>query len=77
MKEKHSFSVQLNSRNHVKNMSLCGETEVLIEGYLGELTSIGIIEDAILEIQGTHGVLNVDLTQDQLKQFLNPKEAQT
>lgn len=76
MKEKHSFSVQLKSKGNLKNMSLCGETEVFLEGYLGELTSIGIIEDAIFEIKGAYGVLNIDLTQDQLKQFLNSKEAQ-
>ena len=74
MKDKHSFSVQLNSKDHVKNMSLCDETEVLFEGYLGELESLGIIEEAVLEIKGNNGSLRVDLTPDQLKQLLDPKE---
>ena len=74
MKNKHSFSVLLKSKDHVKNVSLSDETEVLFEGYLGELKSIGIIEEAVLEIKGSNGGLRVDLTLDQLKQFLNPKE---
>lgn len=60
----------------MKNVSLSEETEVLFEGYLGELKNIGIIEEAILEIKGTYGVLKIDLTPNQFKQLLNPKEAQ-
>ena len=74
MKDKHSFLVQLNNKDHVKNVSFCDETEVLFEGYLGELESLGIIEEAILEIKGNNGSLRVDLTPDQLKQLLNPKK---
>jgi hypothetical protein len=74
MKDKHSFSVQLKSKDHVKNVSLSDETEIVFEGYLGELTYIRIIEEAILEIKGTFGVLKVDLTQNELKKFLKQKE---
>jgi hypothetical protein len=74
MKDKHSFSVQLKSKDHVKNVSLNDETEIVFEGYLGELTYIRIIEEAILEIKGTFGVLKVDLTQNELKKFLKQKE---
>ena len=77
MKENHSFSVQLNSKEHVKCVSLADKTEVLIEGYLGELKSLGIIEEAVVEIKGSNGVLRVDLTLDQLKQLMNPKEVKS
>lgn len=76
MKDEHSFSVQLKGKEHVKNVSLSNETEVIFEGYLGELESLGIIEEAIIEIKGVNGVLRVDLTRNQLMQLLNMKEAQ-
>ena len=76
MKDKHAFSVQLKSKDHVKNVSLSDETEILFEGYLGELDSLGVIEEAIIEIKGDNGVLRVDLTRDQLMKLLNPKEEQ-
>lgn len=76
MKDKHSFSVQLKSKDHVKNVSLSNETEILFEGYLGELESLGLIEGALVEIKGHNGVLRVDLTRDQLLQLLNPRGEQ-
>jgi hypothetical protein len=76
MKDEHSFSVQLKSKDHVKNVSLSDETEVLFEGYLGELESLGLIEGALLEIKGCKGVLRVDLTRDQLMQLLKPRGEQ-
>jgi hypothetical protein len=76
MKEKHSFSVQLNSRDHVKNMSLGDDSEVLFEGYLGELESLGLIEEAVIEIKGCNGILRTDLSRDQLIRLLYPRGEQ-
>ena len=73
MKENHSFSVQLKCKEYVKTVSLADETEVLFEGYLGELESLGIIEEAVVEIKGSKGVLRVDLTRSQLMQLLTHK----
>ena len=74
MKENHSFSVQLKGKDHVKCVSLADNTEVLIEGYLGELESLGIIEEAVIEIKGSKGVLRVDLTRSQLMQLLKKRD---
>ena len=57
----------------MKNMSLNDDKEVLFEGYLGKLESLGLIEEAVLEIKGVNGVLRIDLTQSQLEQLLNPR----
>ncbi|MCB2172030.1 hypothetical protein KQH65_04770 [archaeon] len=70
MKNEHSFSIQLNHKDHVKNVSLGEETEVLFEGYLGELKSLGLIEEAVVEIKGSNGVLRIDLTRDQIMQMI-------
>ena len=77
MKNEHSFSIQLKNRDHVKNVSLGDETEVLFEGYLGELESLGLIEEAVVEIKGSNGVLRIDLTRDQLMQILQKESNQS
>lgn len=77
MKNEHSFSIQLISRDHVKNVSLGDETEVLFEGYLGELESLGLIEEAVVEIKGSNGVLRIDLTRDQVIQILQKESNQS
>ena len=71
-----SFSVELKSKKFVKSFSLSnkGREGVLIEGGLGELEEIGILEDAILLIHGTTGTLRVDLAEDELRKMLAKKE---
>ena len=71
------FSIEMNSKRHVKNISISDESHnrVLFEGYLGNLAKLGMIEDAILEITGTNGVFRIDLTERQLQKILNQKEA--
>ena len=78
MKKLHSFSVQLSSKKFVKNVSLSDSTkdEVLFEGFLGELESLGIIDDAVLEFKGSSGVLRIDLTRDELNRLLSLKEGE-
>ncbi len=58
------FSVELNSKNQVKSLSLLdgGQTEsVLIEGTIGNLVEATFTEGIILEVTGTKGVLRIDL----------------
>ena len=52
MRDEYSFSIQLNGKEHVKNVSINDDKEVLFEGYLGKLESLGLIEEAVLEIKG-------------------------
>lgn len=42
----------------------------MIEGYLGELEEVGLIEGIMLEIRGTNGTLRMDLNEEELKKFL-------
>lgn len=42
-----------------------GET-VLVEGFLGELEEVSLIEGAMLELRGSHGVLRIDLKKEEL-----------
>ena len=64
-----SFSIELISKDHIKRVSLPDGSgdRLLIEGLLGELVEIVLIEDILLEVRGTMGVLRIDLTREELE----------
>jgi hypothetical protein len=43
---------------------------VLIEGFLGELEAVDLVEGVMLEIQGTNGTLRMDLKKEELRKLL-------
>lgn len=47
----------------------------MIEGLIGEVTEIEIIEDILLEIRATDGVLRIELSRDELKNTLKGKKS--
>jgi len=67
----HTFSVEMRSKEHVKNISISDEAHdrVLFEGNLGELLELSLVED-VLEFIGVNGVLRVGLTENQLRKAL-------
>ena len=68
----HSFSVEMKSKRHVKNISISDEAHdrVLFEGNLGELLELSIAEGDVLEFIGVNGVLRVAVTEKQLLKAL-------
>ena len=68
----HSFSVELKSKEYVKNMSISDEAhgQVLIEGNLGELLELSIVEGDVLEFTCVYGVLRIDVLDEQLHHVL-------
>ncbi len=44
----------------------------MIEGLLGELAEIALIEDILLEVRGTMGILRIELTREELEKTLKP-----
>ena len=65
----HSFSVEMKSKRYVRNISISDEdyNRVLLEGFLGKLERLSLIEGRMLEIKGSNGILRVDLTEDELR----------
>jgi len=47
---------------------------VLLEGVLGELEGLEVIEETVLRIAGTNGTLMIDLTEDELRDMLFKKK---
>ena len=72
----HSFSVQLKSKDHVTNMSMSEKSgeAVLLEGVLGELEGLEVLEEIVHRIVGTNGTLMIDLTEDELRDMISKKK---
>jgi hypothetical protein len=70
------FSVEMASKKHLTNISISDKSydRVLIEGFLGTLTEIEMIEDSLLKINGTNGVLRIDMSNDELWKKFSVKE---
>ncbi len=68
----HIFSVEMNSKNQVKNISISNEAHdrVLFEGSIGQLLELSLVESNVLEFIGTKGVLRVAVTEEQLRNAL-------
>jgi hypothetical protein len=70
-KTERFFSVELHSKNQIKNMTLTnnGQKEsTLIEGTIGNLIEASFTEGIILEVTGTKGILRLDLQEQEIKQ---------
>jgi|GEM_PF-589626 hypothetical protein len=72
------FSVELNSKTHLKNVTLTNGSydNVLVEGTIGELLEATFVEDEILEVTGKKGVLRINLTETEIKKQ-TPDEVKT
>lgn len=61
------FSIELDSGNALKKVSVPNGTQrILLEGTIGSLEHAKFVEDTILELVGTEGVLRVDLSKEDL-----------
>ena len=71
----HMFSIELASRDCVKCLIIPSEKDpkVLIEGFLGDLESLGVIEGVMLEIKGSNGTIKMDLSEEEIAHLFTPK----
>jgi hypothetical protein len=60
----------------MKNVSISNEAHdrVLFEGVFGELQEIYMVDDRVLEIQGTEGTLRIDVTKGELASIFEKRE---
>jgi hypothetical protein len=75
--DKHSFSIEMISKDFVNRISISNEPngEVLLEGQLGEITHIELVEGIMLQITGDNGVFRIDITEGELYRGLFSKES--
>ena len=70
---RYTFSVDLKSKKHVKNISISDEAydRVLFEGDLGELVSLSLLDGRMLELEGENGVLRTTMSEELLQKVLS------
>jgi hypothetical protein len=71
------FSVELTSKNHLKNVTLTNGSydNVLVEGTIGELVAATFSEDEILEVMGKKGVLRINLAQTDIQKNIEDNQS--
>ena len=71
----HGFSVELKRKNHVRSISISNSERegVLLEGTIGDVEELDILDGAVLQIKGTHGTIMVDLCEDKLRALIEKK----
>ena len=65
----HAFSIELKSKEFLGDIMISYRTgeKVLVEGFLGELEGVSLVEGALLELRGSNGVLRIDLKEAELE----------
>ncbi len=76
---KHSFSIEMHSKEFVKSITVSNESQeqVLFEGFLGELLCLKYIEGMVLTVIGTNGIIRIDLSEEELLAMLKNREEKT
>lgn len=65
---RHSFSVELNSKKHLHQLTLSKEPHggFFFEGELGEISELEFIEGRVLVVTGANGTLRIDICESKL-----------
>jgi hypothetical protein len=71
----HSFSIEMDSIDSISNLSLSDrKTEVvLVQGELGKLIDLSLLDDVSLEVKGSKGTLRLDLSREEINDLLGSK----
>jgi hypothetical protein len=69
----HVFSVEMKSKTHVRSISISNKSHdrVLFEGDLGAVLEVTLIGCSMLEVEGTNGVLRVELGQREMEKLMS------
>lgn len=67
----HAFSIELRTKEYLKNIELSNaDQKVLVEGFLGKLRGLSIVEGIMLQVEGENGTLRLELKKEELKKLL-------
>lgn len=70
--KEHAFSIELKSKQNLRSVKLGnGENnQVCIEGFLGDLLDLKLVEESMLEVTGANGIFRLDITQAELTRHM-------
>ncbi|HHL41408.1 MAG TPA: hypothetical protein ENJ36_01970 [Candidatus Bathyarchaeota archaeon] len=70
----HSFSVQMTNTKSISGLMVDRKKDgVFLEGELGLIEEIELIEERVLMVKGMNGTIRIDLSRDELLQALQPQ----
>ena len=66
-KGRHAFSLEMKSRDYLKHITVSDDARdrTLIEGELGDIIGLHMVEGMMLEIVCSNGALRLDITSDE------------
>jgi hypothetical protein len=69
IEKERSFSLELKSKGYLKNITLNNESreKAIVEGTIGELEYAEFVDDLILEVLGSKGILRIDIKQNEIR----------
>jgi len=69
IENERSFSIELKSKGYLKNITLNNESreKALVEGTIGELEHAEFVDDVILEVLGSKGVLRIAIGEGEIR----------
>ena len=71
----HSFSVQMTKAKSISGIAINRKKDgVFLEGELGLIIDIELIEDKVLTITGENGTIRIDITKEELQHAFKPKK---
>lgn len=71
----HSFSVQMTKAKSVSGIAVNRKKDgVFLEGELGLILDIELIEGKVLTITGENGTIRIDITREELQHAFEPKK---
>lgn len=68
-----SFSIELNTKNFINRFSMPDGSgdRLVVEGTLGKITRVDLLEDIMVEISGENGSIRVELSRSEIERLLN------
>ena len=69
----HSFSVQMTNTKSMSGLMVDRKKDgVFLEGELGLIEEIELIEERVLMVKGVNGTIRIDLSREELLHALHP-----
>ena len=73
---KHSFSVQMTNAKSISGLVINRKRDgVFLEGELGLIEDIELIEGKVLTIKGENGTIRIDISEEEILHALKPWKA--
>jgi len=71
----HSFSVDMTNAKSVSGLAVNRKRDgVFLEGELGLILDIELIEGRVLTITGENGTIRIDITEEELQHAFKPRK---